>query len=124
MNLHSHMQDVLRTESLPEFASDQWRLKHRLTHAVLGLADEVGELSGPVKAHLYYNRPLDIVNLMEELGDISWYWFLAIDSLGLDPVEVLERNIAKLRARYPEKFTEALANQRDLDKERAVLEGE
>jgi len=71
MNLHSHMQDVLRTESLPEFASDQWRLKHRLTHAVLGLADEVGELSGPVKAHLYYNRPLDIVNLMEELGDIS-----------------------------------------------------
>jgi hypothetical protein len=35
---------------------------------------------------------------------------------------VLDINIDKLKARYPEKFTEKEAENRDLDKEREVLE--
>lgn len=36
---------------------------------------------------------------------------------------VQETNIAKLKARYPEKFTEECAESRDLEKERIILEG-
>ncbi len=36
----------------------------------------------------------------------------------------MDRNIAKLRKRYPERFTEQAANVRDLEAERSVLEGD
>lgn len=37
-------------------------------------------------------------------------------------LDTLERNINKLKKRYPEKFTEYHANNRDLDAERKILE--
>jgi hypothetical protein len=42
---------------------------------------------------------------------------------GWDLREILATNIAKLEARYPEKFTEEQAINRDLGAERQVLEG-
>ncbi len=41
----------------------------------------------------------------------------------IDLPKALSRNIAKLEARYPDKFTDEAANNRDLDKERKALEG-
>ena len=35
---------------------------------------------------------------------------------------IITKNIEKLEARYPEKFTEYHANNRDLEKERGILE--
>jgi hypothetical protein len=43
--------------------------------------------------------------------------------MGFDPNELLGRNIAKLKARYPEKFTIENALNRDLDAEKAALQG-
>lgn len=37
--------------------------------------------------------------------------------------ECMEKNIDKLRTRFPDKFTFKRANERDLDAERAALEG-
>lgn len=42
--------------------------------------------------------------------------------LGIDFYTALDLNIAKLKARYPEKFTEEAALNRDLDAERVILE--
>lgn len=41
---------------------------------------------------------------------------------GIIPEEAMEVNIKKLRTRYPEKFTEELAINRDLTNERKILE--
>lgn len=47
--------------------------KQQMVHALLGLITEVGELTDSVKRHVVYLKPLDKVNLVEEVGDIFWY---------------------------------------------------
>ena len=64
----------------------------------------------------------DIVNLLEENGDINWYQAIMMDALGGDWEQILETNIKKLRKRFPDKFTNEDANNRDLDAEREILE--
>jgi NTP pyrophosphatase (non-canonical NTP hydrolase) len=81
----------------------------RLVHVSQGMATEVGEFTDTLKKHLFYGKPLDKVNLTEELGDLCWYIALACNALGISLDDVMAANIAKLRVRYPEKFTEVLA---------------
>jgi NTP pyrophosphatase (non-canonical NTP hydrolase) len=115
---------ALRTES-PTTPALQTRLQQqaRLVHAVLGLQTEAGELADPVKKHIYYGRPLDPVNLREEIGDCLWYLAIACDALGTTIAAEQARNLAKLRTRFPHVFTAEAAQVRDLDREREVLEG-
>lgn len=94
-----------------------------LQHAALGMVTESAEFADMLKKHLFYGKPLDEVNLAEEIADNLWYCAMALRALGTDFETAMERNIAKLKARYPEKFTEELAENRNLDKERAILEG-
>ena len=42
-------------------------------HMNLGVITEVGETLDIFKKFLAYNKPMDLVNLGEELADISWY---------------------------------------------------
>jgi NTP pyrophosphatase (non-canonical NTP hydrolase) len=96
----------------------------RLLHAQLGFSSEVGEFADQLKKHIFYGKPLDKINLSEETGDLLWYLALSSNVDGMLTInEVMERNIAKLKARYGDKFTEARANNRDLDRERKILEG-
>lgn len=81
----------------------------RLVHGFMGLATEVGEMGGPIKAGAIYGKPLDAENLREELGDLLWYVALVANALEADLDLVAEANIAKLRTRYPEKYTDAAA---------------
>lgn len=99
----------------------------RLDHAGKGLCTEAGEFQDMLKKHIFYGKPLDFVNLMEEVGDILWYVALAVDVLRKLKVvesfdEVLTLNIEKLAKRYPEKFKEWDALNRNLEEERAILE--
>ncbi len=94
----------------------------RLLHGLMGVASEAGELLSPLKAHIFYGRELDKVHLKEEMGDIFWFLAIACNALDLDFEDVWEANIAKLKARYGEKFSEHCANNRNLKKERKVLE--
>lgn len=93
-----------------------------LIHASMGLVTEAGEFQDMLKKHLYYGRELDTVNLKEEIGDLLWYCAIALEALGTDFESVMKTNIDKLKARYPEKFTEESANNRDLGTERQILE--
>jgi NTP pyrophosphatase (non-canonical NTP hydrolase) len=93
-----------------------------LLHAAMGLVTESGEFMDMLKKHLFYGKPLDEVNLLEEIGDASWYLAIALNALGSSFEEVMARNIEKLQARYPDKFTEQAALVRNLDKEREILE--
>lgn len=94
----------------------------RLLHAMIGLCTEGGEIQDQVKKHIFYGKPLDKVNLVEELGDLMWYIAIASDVLGVSLDEIMQRNNDKLEARYGKVFTESAALNRDLDKEREILE--
>lgn len=94
-----------------------------LLHAGIGLATEGGEFLDALKKHIFYGKPLDTVNLAEELGDILWYVALAMRALDTTFDEQMDINIKKLAVRYPEKFDEFLAENRNLKIERDVLEG-
>lgn len=95
----------------------------RLVHAAQGLSTEVGEFTDVLKKWVFYGRPVDEVNLEEELGDLMWYVAEAANALGADLGKIMATNIEKLRARYPDKFTEFDAQNRNLAKEREILEG-
>jgi uncharacterized protein YabN with tetrapyrrole methylase and pyrophosphatase domain len=62
------------------------------------------------------------VNLAEEMGDLFWYIAVICDALEVSFEDVMERNIAKLKARYGDKFTEHAATNRNLEEERRILE--
>jgi NTP pyrophosphatase (non-canonical NTP hydrolase) len=71
-----------------------------LQHAVCGLAEEAGEVSGLLKRVIYRDINVPIDRWVEELGDTLWYWLATVDALGLDPQQVFELNKEKLEARY------------------------
>lgn len=96
----------------------------RLLHAMIGMATEAGEFQDMIKKHLIYGKPIDRVNLAEELGDQLWYIGLALDELGLTFEEVMAKNNEKLAARYGDVFTEEAALNRNLKEEREILESE
>jgi NTP pyrophosphatase (non-canonical NTP hydrolase) len=93
-----------------------------LLHATLGCVTEAAEMAEHVLDILGGRKVLDRVNVIEELGDIQWYVALALRFVHSDFAETFETNIAKLRKRFPDKFTEVQALSRDLTGERAVLE--
>jgi NTP pyrophosphatase (non-canonical NTP hydrolase) len=94
----------------------------RLTHAVIGIGTEAGELAEALHAHIFEGKDLDAVNFKEELGDAAWYQAIALSELGFTLEDTLETVIAKLKARFPDKFTSDRAIHRDLFGERQVLE--
>ena len=75
-----------------------------LINGVMGLCGESGEAIDIVKKHLHQGHPLDKEKLLKELGDIAWYLAEVAYALDTPLDQVLEGNIAKLKARYPEGF--------------------
>lgn len=79
--------------------------KDVLINAVMGLCGESGEAIDIVKKHLHQGHELNKDKLIKELGDIAWYLAEAAYALDVDLSKVLEGNINKLKARYPEGFS-------------------
>lgn len=94
----------------------------RLLHAALGLMTEAIEFSEAVFGHIFDGKEIDKVHLKEELGDLFWYTAIPVNLFGWTYEDVMAVNIAKLRARYPGKWSQDAAFNRDLVGERAVLE--
>lgn len=103
------------TVDLPE------NIDTRILHGIIGKFTESGELLQALAKGLNGDN-LDLVNIGEELGDDQWYNAILADAAGLDMDAVQGTVIAKLKARYPDKFTSEAAIERDLTTERAVLE--
>lgn len=101
-------------------SADEHTLK--ILHAALGVGSEAGEFLDAYKKFLFYGKPLDVVNLREEAGDVLWYLALLLRAIDSDFDVTMQINIDKLRARYPSKFDEHAALNRDLVRERVILE--
>ena len=93
-----------------------------IIHAIIGMATESGELLEMFYKTVFNDAAFDDVNASEEVGDTMWYQALLIRALGTTFDSEQRGNIAKLRARFPNAFTEYDANNRDLFMEREVLE--
>lgn len=119
------VEDAKRTE--PDYMMALHRLKDprtvRLLHAAIGMATEAGEFLDMLKKHIFYGKPIDMVNAVEEIGDSTWYERIGCDALETSYLDMLQRNVDKLKARFPDKFKESDATNRNLDKERKILEG-
>jgi NTP pyrophosphatase (non-canonical NTP hydrolase) len=75
-----------------------------LITAGFGLSSETGEFNEIIKKCLFQGKELtddNVYHMKRELGDILWYWCNAVRSLNLDPNDVIEENIQKLKGRYP-----------------------
>jgi NTP pyrophosphatase (non-canonical NTP hydrolase) len=125
MTPKQYVQDAAKTDHR-DYAPVVERISNeefaKLTHYTLGLGTEVGEVLDILKKRLAYGKPIDIVNLKEELGDLLWYVARLCGEFDFTFEELMDTNIAKLKARYGEKFTENAALNRDLANERKTLE--
>ena len=87
----------------PRAIKDQLTSNHvQLIHMIMGIAGETGELLDAVKKHVMYGKPLDIDNVVEELGDIEFYLAGLRQELGIGRLSILNFNYQKLSMRYPE----------------------
>ena len=78
-------------------------LSNRILLGALGLTGEAGEVAELVKKHVFHDHLLDRSKLIRELGDVLWYLnFLAVKVADVSLATVMEVNITKLAARYPE----------------------
>ena len=84
-----------------------------LRNAVYGLNGEAGEIIDLLKKHEFQGHELDREELIEECGDVLWYCALFATALSEDLQSIMERNIAKLRDRYPEGFDKARSINRE-----------
>jgi NTP pyrophosphatase (non-canonical NTP hydrolase) len=100
------------TEAIGNFGNGE-----RVLHGILGIATEAGELLEALA-----NGAHDAVNLKEEVGDLFWYCAILAHACNFTFDDAMRTNIGKLKVRFPERFTEEAANQRDLPAERDFLE--
>ncbi len=75
-----------------------------LSNTALGLCGESGEIADLIKKHLYQGHDLDTEHIAKELGDVAWYLAFGATVIGYDLEDILQMNIDKLRARYPDGF--------------------
>ena len=99
MNVNEYQKLALTTMN-PEISKQDM-----LINSMMGLCGESGEAIDLVKKHLFHGHELDKDKLAKELGDIAWYLAEATHALDMDLETILQMNIEKLKARYPEGFS-------------------
>lgn len=98
MTINDYQKNALRTanKSLTPF--------QQLENGIMGLNGEAGECIDILKKHLFQGHELDKEHIAKELGDIAWYLALSAKAIGYDLETILQMNVDKLCARYPDGF--------------------
>ncbi len=70
----------------------------------LSLGGEIGEFQNLVKKIKRDDdgkiTPDRLIQMADEMGDILWYWLFVCDILKLNPANIMEYNMNKLKTRY------------------------
>ena len=93
---------------------DNMNLPRVMTSAI-GMLAESGEFTEVLKKMVFQGKEFTEENrfhMKRELGDILWYWIQGCIALGYTPDEVMDENIKKLEARYPNGFEVARSESR------------
>lgn len=83
-----------------------------ILNGCLGLSGEAGEFNDMVKKWIFHEKPLDVDHAQKEVGDILWYIAMICHSFGWDMSKIMQMNIDKLKARYPDGFDVELSTHR------------
>lgn len=108
MTPEEYTQEVMRTCGIKSTGD----YRDMLMLGALGVAGESGEVADIIKKHVYHGHALNMDKLIDEIGDVLWYLTVLAKSQHYDLGEVMERNIEKLRKRYPQGFDEERSKNR------------
>lgn len=73
------------------------------SHALHGMVGEIGELHSLYQKK-YQGHEFDVVHAKKELGDLLWFIAEYCTAHGWNLEDVMQMNIDKLKARFPEGF--------------------
>lgn len=65
---------------------------------------ESGECIDIMKKYLFQGHAMDAEHMAKELGDVAWYLAVSANAIGYDLETILQMNVDKLKARYPDGF--------------------
>ena len=83
-----------------------------LAHMSMGILGEAAEVMAVIQDHIEKEEPLDVDNLIEELGDIEFYLEGLRQAIGVSRQKILDTNIVKLRKRYESGYSDQAAQNR------------
>lgn len=86
--------------------------KAQVTNYTLGLAGETGEVVDILKKVLFHGHKLDVDKLSYELGDVLFYLTAIATMHNISLADIATMNVRKLRARYPNGFSEKASRER------------
>lgn len=111
------------TKELGEYGTE-YSLKNNIAfeHRVQILNEICDHILDHMKKVLFYGKPLDVEKVQNAVFAVVDHGEAMAVQLGTTPGEIRRKNIAKLAARYGDKFTDYAAEHRDLDAERKILE--
>lgn len=98
MTINEYQQAALRTANKSLTPIEQ------LMNGLMGLNGEAGEAIDILKKHLFQGHELDSEHMAKELGDVAWYLAVSANAIGYDLETVMQMNVDKLKARYPDGF--------------------
>lgn len=84
----------------------------KLAHALYGLSSETGEITGIFQKELQ-GHEVRRDDLEGEIGDLLWFAAELCTVFGFDMGEIAQKNIDKLKKRYPDGFDEDRSINRD-----------
>lgn len=130
MKTQEYEQLAMRTQAdqsvIRQRIYDAGLMATQLETAIRGMSGDVGELSSALQRYLEYGKPLDLVNVKEEIGDVLWRVVQACQACGFTLEEVMRANISKLAVRFGDKYTDykAAEENRNRTAERVAVENE
>ena len=75
-----------------------------IANGAMGLCGEAGEVIDLIKKWVFQGHELYQDDVVEELGDVLWYVAILCEGIGATMEEVMQKNIDKLKKRYPNGF--------------------
>lgn len=106
MQLNEYQQRSKRTLNSDLITEDQ------LANYCLGVAGEAGEVADIIKKAIYHGHILSPEKITEELGDVLFYVAAIASTLYINLDDIAEKNIEKLRRRYPDGFSQKASRER------------
>lgn len=89
----------------------------------MGLSGEAGEVTDYLKKVIFHGHPMDRDRLEKELGDVLWYLTGIATVEGLFLEQIAQKNLDKLRQRYPKGFSQEASRTRVDDARPTDIDG-
>ncbi len=80
-------------------------MRDKQLHATFGMASEVGEIHSIEQKH-FQGHAVDRGEQIKEAGDLLWFLAEYADTLDVTLEQIAQKNIDKLKRRYPDGFEE------------------